>query len=177
MPFPTFEGMTPGSLRRLASQAAWEMRRSGRMDAAVRYWLAYRVPGAPEAAYTWAMRTAQRMLTARTRSERAGPKATFGSLFRGNQGLSPGYSAVVRVTYETPDGQKRVGRYVITGLQNSQTIQSAKDRAVSMAQASARQQRRAGRRSGSDVPIYNTDISGLTPEVVIESFVAQEGAP
>lgn len=147
------------------------------MDAAVRYWLQTRAPGAPEAAYTWAMRTAQRMLTARSRSATAGPKATFGSLFRGNQGLSPGYSVVVRVSYTLEGGQVRTGRYVITGLQNSDTIQSAKDRAVAMAVASARQQRRAGRKSGSDVPIYQTTIAGLSPEVIIESFVAQEGAP
>lgn len=175
MAFPDIPGVTPGQLRRLATQAAYEIRRQGGRGPATRYWLEQRVPGMPARAYSWALQTAQRLVTATGRAENAGPKATMGSLFRGNAGLTPGYSVVVQVRVTLPGGQVRTGTYVVPNVVNSDGVSETRRKAEAMAVQTARQTRGQGRNPSCWRPIQATSIGAGSVESEIVSIIPTEG--
>lgn len=179
MPFPPDLGMGDARAARLASQAAWFVRRwSGGRAIQMhefREYMRVRAPGFTDRQLRWALGIGQRLSTAQARAEKAGPKATMGSLFRGNKGLSPGYAVTVSVTVTTPTGTTRTGSYVITNVTNSDLVSDILRKAEFAASQSARQQRGRGRYPSCWRPIEATSIVPGSIESEIVGFVPTTG--
>lgn len=175
MAFPQGTGLGPSALARLASQAVYYLRQTGGAVAQATRLLESRVPGVADDAIRWAVNTGRKIVTAVGRAGSVGTRATFGGLFRGTTGLSPGYDVMVKVTRHFDDGTSKTSRHVIRNVVNADVIENVRQQAL----AAARSVRTGGRgyreRRGQAGRGAAAEDTSQPPDVEIVSIVPVAG--